>query len=69
MSCDCEEKYQRVFDATNEYAVYFDGDRKTVPLRWKAQGLYVCIACGNITSRVPDAELQQLRAGAGDSVA
>jgi len=69
MACECEEKYKRVFPAKNEFTVYFDRDRKTVPVRWNEEGMMVCIGCGDITGRVPDAELQVLRAGAGESVA
>jgi hypothetical protein len=66
MSCECREKFQRVFDATTEFAVYFDRERgQTLPLLWKQEGMSVCISCGDITSRVPDAELQELRRGAG----
>jgi len=65
MACDCGERFQRVFDATTEFAVYFDAERKTVPLLWKQKGMTVCINCGDITSRVPEAELQELRRGAG----
>jgi hypothetical protein len=65
MSCDCGERFQRIFDSTNEFAVYFDAQRRTAPLLWKQEGLSVCINCGDITSRVPDAELQELRRGAG----
>lgn len=65
MSCDCGERFQRVFDATTEFAVYFDAERKTIPIRWKREGVYVCINCGDMTSRVPDVELQELRRGAG----
>jgi hypothetical protein len=65
MSCDCGERFQRVFDATIEFAVYFDGERRTAPLLWKQEGITVCINCGNITSSVPEVELQELRRGAG----
>jgi|HubBroStandDraft_5_1064220.scaffolds.fasta_scaffold140622_2 hypothetical protein len=65
MSCDCGERFERIFDATIEFAVYFDGERRTVPLLWKQQGITVCINCGNIMSGVPEAELQELRRGAG----
>jgi hypothetical protein len=65
MSCECGEKFQRVFDAENVFKVYFDGERKTIPLEWTEEGMSVCIGCGDITSRVPDAALQELRRGAG----
>jgi len=48
-----------------EFAVHFDEGRRTLPLLWKQEGMSVCIHCGDITSRVPDAELQELRRGAG----
>ena len=32
---------------------------------WKQEGITVCINCGNITSSVPEVELQELRRGAG----
>lgn len=65
MSCDCGEQFQRVFPATTEFKVYFDAQRKTVPLLWKQEEMIVCINCGNIFSSVPEAELQELRRGAG----
>ena len=65
MSCDCGERFQRVFPATTEFGVYFDAEHRTVPLRWNEERMIVCINCGNITSRVPEAELQELRRGAG----
>jgi hypothetical protein len=65
MPCDCGERFQRVFDSTNEFTVFFDAERRTVPIRWKQEGMAVCINCGDITSRVPDVELQELRRGAG----
>jgi hypothetical protein len=65
MSCDCGEGFQRVFDSTNEFTVYFDAERRTDPIRWKQEGMTVCIACGEIAIRVPDIELQELRLGAG----
>jgi hypothetical protein len=65
ISCDCGGKFQRIFDATANVTVYFDGERKTVLLVWMQEGMTVCINCGDITTRVPDAELQELRRGAG----
>jgi hypothetical protein len=65
MSCDCGERFQRVFDATTDFALYFDAERRTAPLLWKQDGMTVCVNCGDITNRVPDAELQELRRGAG----
>ncbi len=65
MPCDCGEKFQRLFDATTKVTVYFDAERKTVPLVWKQEGMTVCINCGDIASRVPEAELKELRRGAG----
>lgn len=65
MRCDCGDRFQRVFDATTDFAVYFDAERRTDPLVWRQEGMSVCINCGEITSRVPDAELQELRRGAG----
>lgn len=65
MSCECGERFQRVFDAENVFKVYFDGERKTIPIQWKQEGVRVCINCGDMTSRVPDVELQELRRGAG----
>jgi hypothetical protein len=65
MPCDCGENFQRVFDATADFAVYFDADRKTAPLLWTQEGMTICINCGGIISRVPDTELQELRRGAG----
>lgn len=65
MSCDCGERFQRVFDSTTGFTVYFDAERRTVPIRWNEGGLRVCINCGDITIRVPDAELLELRRGAG----
>jgi hypothetical protein len=63
--CDCGERFQRVFDSANEFTVYFDAERRTAPIRWKEDGLRVCVNCGEITIRVPDVELQELRRGAG----
>jgi hypothetical protein len=65
MSCECGQRFQRVFDATSEFTVYFDAEQKTVPLVWQLEGISVCINCGDITSRVPNAELLELRRGAG----
>jgi hypothetical protein len=65
MSCECGERFQRVFDAENVFKVYFDGERKTIPIEWKQEGVHVCINCGDMTSRVPEIELQELRRGAG----
>jgi hypothetical protein len=65
MSCECGERFQRVFDAENAFKVYFDAERKTVPLEWTEEGIRVCINCGELTIRVPDRELQELRRGAG----
>jgi hypothetical protein len=61
MPCECGENFQRVFDSTITFAVYFDAAHKIAPLLWKQQGITVCIRCGEITSRVPDAELQEIR--------
>jgi hypothetical protein len=68
MACDCGETYKRTFPARNEFKVYFDRDYKTVPVWWGENLLYVCICCGDITGRVPDRELQVLKAGAGESM-
>jgi hypothetical protein len=65
MPCDCDVRFQRVFDATTDFAVYFDAERKTVPLLWRQEGMTVCISCGDISSRVPATELRELRRGAG----
>jgi len=43
MSCDCGERFQRIFDATNLFTVYFDAERKTMPLHWKQEGMSVYI--------------------------
>ena len=63
--CECGERFQRVFDAENVFKVYSDADRKTIPLEWKDEGIRVCVNCGELTIRVPDRELQELRRGAG----
>jgi hypothetical protein len=65
MSCDCGERFQRAFDATTEFTVYFDAGRTTAPILWTEEGIRVCINCGALTIRVPDRELQELRRGAG----
>jgi hypothetical protein len=65
MACNCGEKFQRVFDSENLFKVYFDAERQTIPIEWKEDGIRVCIGCGDMTSRVPDAALLELRRGAG----
>ena len=66
MACACGEQYQRTFPASVQHTVYFDQSGQTSPMQWTQDTLRVCINCGDITSRVPNAELQVLREGAGD---
>jgi len=66
MACDCGEQFQRVFDSENLFTVYFDAERQTIPIQWKEEGIRVCIGCGDMTSRVPDNVLLELRKGAGE---
>jgi hypothetical protein len=65
MACNCGERYQRVFDSENLFKVYFDAERQYAPIEWKEEGIRVCIGCGDMTSRVPDSALLELRRGAG----
>jgi hypothetical protein len=63
MMCSCGEQHHRTFPARIQYSVYFDANRRTVPAVWTQEELWVYLACGNISSAVPDAELNELRAG------
>jgi hypothetical protein len=69
MACNCGDQFQRVFDSENLFTVYFDAERKdseNSPIKWKEEGLRVCLSCGEMTSRVSDsAALLELRRGAG----
>jgi len=67
MMCSCGEQHQRIFPAKIQYSVYFDANRRTVPAGWMQDELCVCLACGHIDSTVPDAELNELRMGAGET--
>jgi hypothetical protein len=69
MTCSCGEQYKKIFPATVDYAVHFDADRKTSPLRWTQEDLCVCIGCGETRSLVPGRELLELKAGGGESAA
>jgi hypothetical protein len=61
MACGCGEKFQQVFPAHINYAVYFDAQRTTIPASWRADELAVCLCCGEITSSVPADVLADLR--------
>ena len=63
--CDCGEEHQREFPAKVQYSVYFDRDQRS-PVSWVQSEIRVCVACGHISNAVPEAELQELRLGAGD---
>jgi len=69
MACPCGERYQRTFPATVQHTVYFEQNRRTSPVQWTEDTLSLCINCGEINSRVPNAELQVLLEGAGDPAA
>jgi len=61
MACGCGEKFQRVFPAANCFAVYFNSERNTNPVSWRADELSVCLCCGEIISHVPETALTELR--------
>jgi hypothetical protein len=69
MACACGEQFQRTFPVTVQYTVYFDQSGQASPVRWTQDRLRVCINCGEITGSVPNAELQVLREGAGETAA
>jgi hypothetical protein len=68
MACDCGHEHQREFPASVSYSVYFDRGRKTIAAQWTADSLFVCVNCGEISSRIPDQEIGVLREGGGESV-
>ena len=66
MACGCGEKFQRVFPAQNNFAVYFDAQRTTTPASWRSNELAVCLCCGEITASVPADVLSELRRDAAE---
>ena len=66
MACGCGEKFQRVFPAISNFAVYFDAKRETAPVNWRADELAVCLCCGEISAHVPDTALAELRRDAAE---
>lgn len=65
--CNCGFEYRQVFFARVQYVVYqFDPSLKFSPTTWCRDEILVCLACGQITDYVPDAELLELRLGGGE---
>ena len=68
--CDCGFEHQRVFLAKMQYTVYhFVENRKVPPTIWFKDEMLVCLACGQISDFVPDAQLEELRQRGGESIA
>lgn len=61
MACGHGEQFQRSFPARISYRLYFNSERTTVPARWDADELWVCLCCGEITATVPPSALSDLQ--------
>ncbi len=66
MSCNCGDKYQRVFPANNNFSVRLSVHPAATPLIWKTDKLFVCIECGDVAGRVPDDVLLVFRKSDGE---
>lgn len=66
--CQCKENFRTKFPAANVFTIYLTGDRKGAPVQWLEDNFMVCILCGEITARVPEAELGILRQSVGESI-
>lgn len=65
MICGCGEQYQMVFPATIAFSIQLSRDPTATGVEWKESRLVICLACGDIIGRVPDAELQVFRSASG----
>ena len=69
MSCNCNPESLRGFPGHISFTAYLSqpSDRQSpVPFEWTERQLVACMECGEISSRVPDDLLWQLRKGAGE---